>query len=354
MRHLSKYIAVISLLILSASCSDNNKSIENNTYRNLNETQEIISVTTAKAKNTDFALHLSSPGKLRASVIADICMPENSVIKGLLCRNGQAIKEGDIIAVLDTTQAQRSLRIAQLEYDRTYIEFCDKIIGQGYNPDNMTDVPNSIKNLCEVSCGLAKARENLRISHENIERCNIKSPLSGLVSGLSARTGEWMTMNERLCRIISPSAYFVEFYLLETEIPHIHIGTPVSIRPVGIDMNITGSINSIDSSVGENGMIKVSASSNISGISLADGTDVMVAAKPFAEKIIALPKSAVVYRSGKPIVFTVSKDSLSKWNNVTTGAENGDSIAITSGIEENDIVIINNNDNLTNNAPVKY
>jgi Na+-driven multidrug efflux pump len=69
-------------------------------------------------------------------------------------------------------------------------------------------------------------------------------------------------------------------------------------------------------------------------------------------KQLVVPKSAVVLRSGKQVVFTLTEDK-AYWNYVHTGLENADSYTIIDGLKEGDIVITSGNINLAHEAPVK-
>ena len=69
---------------------------------------------------------------------------------------------------------------------------------------------------------------------------------------------------------------------------------------------------------------------------------------------LVVPKSAVVLRSGKQVVFTLSDDGgKALWNYVHTGLENMGNYSITDGLEPGAKVIISNNINLAHEAPVK-
>ena len=67
---------------------------------------------------------------------------------------------------------------------------------------------------------------------------------------------------------------------------------------------------------------------------------------------LVIPKSAVVLRSGKQVVFTVKKGKTAQWNYIHTAFENRDSYSVADGLVEGDTVIISGNINLAHEAPV--
>ena len=66
-----------------------------------------------------------------------------------------------------------------------------------------------------------------------------------------------------------------------------------------------------------------------------------------------MPKTAVVLRTGKQVVFTVV-DGKAVWNYVQTGLENATEYTITSEtLKEGDQIIVSGNINLAHESPVK-
>ena len=68
---------------------------------------------------------------------------------------------------------------------------------------------------------------------------------------------------------------------------------------------------------------------------------------------LVIPKSAVVLRSGKQVVFTLKKGK-AQWNYVQTGLENAENYSMADdALKEGDTVIVTGNVNLAHEAPVK-
>lgn len=70
------------------------------------------------------------------------------------------------------------------------------------------------------------------------------------------------------------------------------------------------------------------------------------------DKQLVVPKSAVVLRSGKQVIFTLSGDK-AMWNYVHTGLENMNECVVLDGLEPGMEVIYDGNVNLAHEAPVK-
>ncbi|MEL6135270.1 MAG: efflux RND transporter periplasmic adaptor subunit, partial [Bacteroidota bacterium] len=67
---------------------------------------------------------------------------------------------------------------------------------------------------------------------------------------------------------------------------------------------------------------------------------------------LIIPKTAVVQRQGKQVVFCWRNDT-ALWHYVKVGAENEDRFTITEGLSETDIVITSGNLNLAHQSQVQ-
>ena len=67
---------------------------------------------------------------------------------------------------------------------------------------------------------------------------------------------------------------------------------------------------------------------------------------------LVVPKEAVVYRSGRPVVFTIENNE-AIWNYIEVGKDNGREIEVLDGIQADQTVITSNNVQLAHQAPVQ-
>ena len=78
---------------------------------------------------------------------------------------------------------------------------------------------------------------------------------------------------------------------------------------------------------------------------------VSVSVKETVPGQLVLPKTAVVERSGRKVVFTVS-DSKAYWHYVTLGLQNTTSYTITDGLEAGEEVVTSGAQNLSDGIAV--
>lgn len=145
----------------------------------------------------------------------------------------------------------------------------------------------------------------------------------------------------------------VDFTVLESELPLIKSGDKVIVTPYSdAGSRQEGRITQINPLVDDKGMVKVKATVNGKG-RLFSGMNVRVNVHRSLGGQLVIPKSAVVLRSGKQVVFTL-KDGKAQWNYVQTGLENAESYSMADdALKEGDTVIVTGNVNLAHEAPVK-
>ena len=117
----------------------------------------------------------------------------------------------------------------------------------------------------------------------------------------------------------------------------------------------SGTVSEINPFVDENGLVSVRAKVN-GGVKLFDGMNVRVSVKRSVPNQYVVPKTAVVLRTGKQVIFTL-KDGKAMWNYVTTGLENMTEYTLSrwegDGIKDGAQVIVTGNVNLAHEAPVE-
>lgn len=100
------------------------------------------------------------------------------------------------------------------------------------------------------------------------------------------------------------------------------------------------------------GMIKVWGRADRTSAGFIDGMNVRVRIRKTIPDQIVVPKSAVVLRSDRQVVFSYDGNGRAQWNYVTTGFENLDQYTITEGLTPGMEIITSGNVNLAHESPV--
>lgn len=315
---------------------------------------QVNEVTVMTLKKTAFNHDLVSNGKIIAAQYADLMFRITSEpVARIYVKNGEPVKKGQKIAELDRFTLQNTLEKAEIALRQSELEMKDVLIGQGYAPDRMQDIPLDIIQLAEVKSGYAQSRAAYKQAKHEFEEAVIKAPFDGIVANLEARSFNRPDGSEPFCRVIGSGGIEVAFKIMESELPLVNRGDRVDITPfVGTVGSCSGTVSEINPLVDENGQVSVRAKVN-GGKRLFDGMNVRVSVKRSVPDQLVVPKTAVVLRTGKQVIFTL-KDGKAMWNYVTTGLENMTEYTVTGdGMEEGAQIIVTGNVNLAHEAPVK-
>lgn len=309
-----------------------------------------VEVDTMSLHTARFNNDVISNGRVKATESSDVFFRSSELIEDVLVHNGQRVKKGQALARLDLfklngekTKLKASLQQAQLELQ-------DVLIGQGYNTDNLSAVPADVMHLARIRSGLEQAEASYNLILKDIEQATLTAPFNGIVANVNGSRHTMANTSQPFCRVINDSEMSVEFPVLESELPMIAIGDIVEVTPYNGGKAYTGRIVEINPIIDDNGHVSVKAKIN-GADGLIDGRNVRIRCSRSLGERLVVPKSAVVLRSGREVVFTYV-DGKAIWNYVTTGLENLDSYEIVEGLTEGMSVIVNGNENLAHEAPV--
>lgn len=344
------YLLCLSLTMLTA-CSDKKKEAapEEGVATVLPDTKNEVSVRTLKKQ--PFHHELVSNGKVAAKGVADLRFESSGVVAHIYVKNGDRVRRGQKLAELDKFRLANKLAQAKDALEKARLELQDVLIGQGYAANNQEKVPAETMQLAKVKSGYDLSKAQYELAKYEEEHATLMAPFDGVVANLFAKPHNIASTSEAFCTIVDTQGMEADFTVLESELPLIKQGDKVVITPYANAASVyEGSIAEINPLVDDKGMVKVKARVNGKG-KLFSGMNVRVSVHRSLGEQLVIPKSAVVLRSGKQVVFTL-KDDKAMWNYVQTGLENVENYSLTEGLKEGDVVIVSGNINLAHEAPV--
>ena len=313
---------------------------------------QVNEVTVMKLEKKDFNHELVSNGKLVAKEYADLYFRSAEVVGQVYVKNGTRVRKGQKLAELNLFKLNNNLKQTQNALAQASLEMQDVLIGQGYAPDKPEVVPADVMELAKVKSGYEQAKAQYELAQHEVEQATLVAPFDGIVANLFDKAHSLANTGEPFCRVISTANMEVDFTVLESELPLIGVGDKVEVTPYASAVGArTGCISEINPLVDENGMVRVKA--RVDGSEkLFDGMNVRVSVKRSLGQQLVVPKTAVVLRSGKQVVFT-HQNGVALWNYVQTALENMTEYTLVEGLTEGAEVIVSGNVNLAHEAPVK-
>lgn len=348
------------LILLALSCGEKKKSTTDETdiieavgEKSIADANNAVKV--IQCKRQPFAKRLLLTGVLKADQKASITFEVTGVIKHMKLNNGDFIRQGEVIAALDHTEEDYARAQALLRLDEVQMKKNERLILDGGEEGEDGSVsPRKLKQINTIS-GYDKAIQDLKDIDFRISRKTIKAPFSGTVANLMVKPYEMVSAGQNLCTLINPASFEASFMLLEGQAISLRKGQNVIIHPIGMsDKTIAATIHQINPIVNDQGLVEVRAKIGKNSQRLFENMNIRVIIEEVIQSAILIPKTALVRREDRDVVFTYDKESSrAKWHYVKVLEENDTHYAITEGINEGDMVIYQGNLNLNHDAQVE-
>jgi membrane fusion protein (multidrug efflux system) len=316
-------------------------------------------VTTIVAAREDWPSTLTAIGTVAAVRGVTVSADLPGVVDQIAFDSGQAIREGDVIAVLDTRQERAQLAAAEAQRDLARVSF-DRI--QGLLDERVV----SRAEFDRATADERQAKARVGEISAAIERKTIRAPFSGVLGLRHVNLGQYLSAGDPLVTLQSLNPIYVNFGVPQQAMAQVRAGRAVRVATDGragaADAAIRGRITAIDSVVDESTR-NIQAQATLPN---ADGrlrpgmfvhTEVVVGA---ASAVISLPASAISYAPYGDSVFVVSDLKAPggrtyrgvRQQFVKLGAARGDQIAVISGVKAGDEVVTSGVFKLRNGAAV--
>lgn len=350
-------VAVIGLAALAVACggneNDNSVSDAKSDFvaeRNLVDTMTL--------KLVSFNKEIISNGNLRAVNRANLVFRSSGEIAKVFKKNGENVKKGDTIAVLNTAQLKLNLGDAQNNMDKAELDFYDNLLGFGYGRDT-ANIPAEVVKVAAIRSGYTAAKHALASARLDLSNAAVVAPFAGVVANLELKPYE--QSGESACTVVDNSVFEVEFNLLESELGYVEVGQQVVISPyVNLGGSYNGKVVSVNPMVDEKGQVKVIAAINNKGGKLIDGMNVKIFIESRSDNKMVVPKSAVVIRDGYDVLFTYNpSNSKAGWVYIDILESNSGYHVVRANEQKNAelapgaIVIISGNLNLAEGSNVE-
>ncbi|GHB32966.1 efflux RND transporter periplasmic adaptor subunit [Mongoliitalea lutea] len=340
------------LFFLAIACKEEKQKGEEIPLETFRGEVAATPVRVAKAERKSFDYLINASGKVEASEQVMVVIERAGYLLELNAKEGDFVEKGKVLAKLDDTEAKLklekakiALKNAQSTYQSDLLSF-ETILNSG-DQQRITQIEEQLK----AKSGLFTAEIDVKEAEMDLEKTIIKAPISGRIADLKIKRGSLVKSGDELMEIISSNRLELKVKVLESDISLISLGQKAEIYPVGSAEQLTGSVQSINPKVDENGLVQVGILLTSSS-KLLPGMNARAIIRAPQNNSLVVPKQALVYRSQRAVVFTIDKNE-SKWNYVEVGKDNGQEVEILSGIEDGATVITTNNLQLAHQAPVQ-
>ena len=315
---------------------------------------QITEVKVCTVRKDHFEMELVSNGKVEAQKKAILNFKVADIIDSVYVSNGSRVKKGDIILKVDGYKTKQLLEDALVNLKKAELDLLNRLMSEGIKELKDTNrIPTQRLHTIMLQCGYISAQNAYKKALQEYTNIRTVAPFSGIIADLEAKPYNPSSAYEKVCTLINDTKMEMVFNILETEVGHIHKGMEVKVTPYANQaITLSGKIIEVNPRIDENGMVKIKAMVDNSQHHLVDGMNVSIILKRQIENKLIIPRSAVLPRQGKKVVF-VHKNGKAIWKYVTTGVENSMEISIESGLKVGEEVIYENNLELSHESEVK-
>jgi RND family efflux transporter MFP subunit len=338
------------LLLFFLSCSPKkNKAPQPPSYTT-EVADEPAEVRAMLLEYSDFTYELLSNGTVASAGKADLKFQVGEAVTDIYVKNGDRVVAGQVIAKLETFKLQNSLNQAADNLRRAKLDLQDVLIGQGYAMVDSSNIPAEVLQVAKVKSGYDQSLNSYQLAAYNLNATVLRAPFDGVVANLFAKPHNFPPPDV-FCTVIDNRHLEVNFSILESELPMVQLGDKVLVSTFATDSRpIAGKIVEVNPAVNAKGMVRIKAGVGNDG-RFYEGMNVKVKVQRLPERRLVIPKTALLLRNGKKVVFTL-KNGQSHWRYVQTSEENTDSYVVAEGLSEGDSVIYEGNVNLAHESSV--
>lgn len=323
--------------------------------KNVEREESTIGVVVEKVAASENLAQMPYVGVVEEESSTSVSFTGMAMLKSMTVSEGQPVKKGQLLAVIDETQARNTLATTKAALDQAKDAYERmKLLHDNQSLPDMKWV--------EVESKVAQAQSAYDMAKKNLEDCRIYAPVSGVVGTKIMGVGETVLPTEPVLTILSIDNVKVRVSIPEREIATINSGTATTItvdalqgetfrggrieKGVSADpLTHTYDIRILVPNPGRKllpGMVARVEMRNVENEKMSTGGR------------ISLPVKAVQQSTDKSLfVWTVQQGKAHR-TTVSVGQVTGNRIIVDSGLQEGDQVIVEGYQKVGEGTPVTF
>jgi membrane fusion protein, multidrug efflux system len=317
-------------------------------------------ITVAEAKQTRFEIIEETVGTVESPINPTVMAEVPGRVTRVTARAGAAVRQGELLAVIDADDLKLARRSAAAEAARidallanqnTVVERNRELVKSNFISRNALD--ESIAQQRALAEQLDAAKAQLARVESDLARTRVLSPLDGRVDVPIVSEGDYVAVGTPMFRLLSTRVLNVYLPFPETVAPRLRVGLPVRLSSPSVSAApIEATVSELKPAVGAstralNAIVRLrDAPGCRPGASVTASVVLDV-----REAAVVVPEQSVVLRPAGTVVYVIG-DGKAAQRVVTTGFKRDGMIEIATGLQPGEVVALDGAGFLTDGAPV--
>lgn len=311
--------------------------------------EKSIAVKIAKVLPAERSYSLRYSGTIEASQTIPLTFQSTGTVEKIYVEVGDAVKKGQLLASVDRSDMQNiyNVTLAKYEQAKDAYDRLKSVHDQGSLPE--------IK-WVEMESNMEQAKQSLELSKNNLDKCNMYSPVDGFVGRRNIEPGQ-SAIGSSLSPIelVKIETINVKVSVPENEIGKISKGQKAIFSVSALDeKQFDGAVTNVSpvaDVISRTYTVKISVKNFNYELKPGMVCDVTLNLNRGAVSLVVPYKAVSKDSDGNTYVYVVSLDGKSvKKQNITTGNYNGSGIEVISGLTKDQVVVCEGCEKLSDNS----
>ncbi|MFC2146080.1 efflux RND transporter periplasmic adaptor subunit [Acidobacteriota bacterium] len=274
----------------------------------------------------------------------------STFVKNVIREEGDFVKKGDVLALLDDTEIIISYRQAQIQLEQAKLTLKDEETNYRRSEElkktemiSEQDIQLSQATYNKAKLDLQTKLENFKDLELQLSYTKIKSPVEGYVTERLMEVGSRVNANQHVYTVEDFSPLLVRVYVPTADIVNLKTEMEAQVvTDVLKGMVFEGRVKLINPRIDvQSGTIKVTVEVFDSTRKLKPGmfveTRIVVSNKPDA---LVVPRKSISFEQNQPYVFIFNFQGMQvSKQSIKTGISEGDYIEVVEGLKESDRIV---------------
>jgi len=310
--------------------------------------ESVIQVKTVTVQSSAEAGTRTYVGTVEESYGSQLSFSQMGTVGEVLVSEGQAVHQGQILAILDKTTVQNTYNIAKSTLDQARDAY--NRLNELYKKGSLPEIK-----FIEIQTQLAQAEASEKIARKGISDCVLRAPFAGFISQRMVDVGNNVVPSVGCFKLVKIDRVKVKLSIPEKEIAAMAKGQEVAFTVAALGgRSFTGKVT-------EKGVqANMFSHSYDVKLELPNADHVLLPGmvcsasikSKGADALVIIPQEAIMLDGSNTFVW-IASDNRARKCIITTGEVNDQGVVVTSGLQEGAQLIVGGQNKVSEGTKIK-